>query len=149
MFSDRTLIYRRNLKGNVSAAANACRRFFQLEIEARVVAAAMDIIGVKSINETQTENEVSEKSKSEKKNWLNNIATQVVDKFVDDQKRNKTIEQSMLTVEKELKVDPNKRYPCRFPGCPKSFAYNGKTRRNHEAKHTPPPCHSGSKRRIK
>lgn len=30
------------------------------------------------------------------------------------------------------------RFPCRFPGCNKSFKYNGKTRRNHELSHEPP-----------
>ena len=30
------------------------------------------------------------------------------------------------------------RFPCRFPGCNKSFKYNGKTRRNHELSHDPP-----------
>ena len=29
------------------------------------------------------------------------------------------------------------RFPCRFPGCNKSFKYNGKTRRNHELSHDP------------
>ena len=56
MFSDRTLINRRNVKGNVSAAANACCRFFQLEIEARVIAAAMKVLGMNSIDDKQTRN---------------------------------------------------------------------------------------------
>ncbi|KAJ7386123.1 Translation initiation factor [Desmophyllum pertusum] len=45
MYSDHTLINRRNVKGDVSAVANACRRFFQIEIEARVVAATFKVLG--------------------------------------------------------------------------------------------------------
>lgn len=32
LYSDRNLINRRNVKGDVSAAANPCRRFFILEV---------------------------------------------------------------------------------------------------------------------
>ena len=35
-------------------------------------------------------------------------------------------------------MDENGRYPCRFDGCHKTFAYNGKSRKNHEASHDPP-----------
>lgn len=35
-------------------------------------------------------------------------------------------------------VDENGRYPCRFDGCNKTFAYDGKSRNAHEASHEPP-----------
>ena len=44
--SDRNLGNRRNVKGDVTAAANACRRFFVLEVEARIIAATLQIIGM-------------------------------------------------------------------------------------------------------
>ena len=49
MFSDTNLINRRNVKGDVTAAANACRGFFQLEVESRVIAAALQLLGMSSI----------------------------------------------------------------------------------------------------
>ena len=51
MYSDRNLVNRRNVKGDVTAAANACRRFLQLEVETRVVAAAMEILGMSSLDD--------------------------------------------------------------------------------------------------
>ena len=30
-------------------------------------------------------------------------------------------------------------YPCRYKGCPKTFAHDGKCRRDHESQHNPPP----------
>ena len=44
--SDRNLGNRRNVKGDVTAAANACRRFFVLEVEARIIAATLQIMGM-------------------------------------------------------------------------------------------------------
>ncbi len=43
MYSDRNLANRRNVKSDVSAAANPCRRFFQMEVEARITAAAVKV----------------------------------------------------------------------------------------------------------
>ena len=50
MYSDRNLANRRNMKGDVTAAANACHRFLQLEVE-RVVAAATEIFGMSSLDD--------------------------------------------------------------------------------------------------
>lgn len=49
LYSDRNLVNRRNVKEGVTAAANACRRFFQLEVEARVIAAAIELLGMTSL----------------------------------------------------------------------------------------------------
>ena len=35
-------------------------------------------------------------------------------------------------------VDENGRYPCRFPGCKKTYSFDGKRRKDHEASHDPP-----------
>ncbi len=43
LYSDRNLVNRRNVKSDVSAAANPCRRFFQMEVEARITAAAVKV----------------------------------------------------------------------------------------------------------
>ena len=41
----------RNVKGDVTAAANACRRFFQLEVEAHIIAAAIELLGITSLED--------------------------------------------------------------------------------------------------
>lgn len=140
MFSDRTLINRRNVKGNVSAAANACRRFFQLEVEARVIAASMKVLGMKSLGDKHPVNHPlpeAGQSVAERKHYLQNVALHVVDTFIVDKKMNEHLQQSALLLEQD-KADSQGRFPCRFPGCPKSFVHNGKLRKEHESKHNPP-----------
>ena len=44
MYSDKNLINRRNVKSDVASAVNACRKFFEIEIEARVVAAGLCVL---------------------------------------------------------------------------------------------------------
>ena len=52
MFSDRNLINRRNVKSDIDSAVNPCRKFFELEVNARLMAAAMEILGMKSTSDT-------------------------------------------------------------------------------------------------
>ena len=59
MYSDRNLINRRNVKSDVSSAANPCRRFFQLEVEARIIGAAVKVILPKLGTEQITERFIS------------------------------------------------------------------------------------------
>ena len=76
-----------------------------------------------------------------KKSYLNQISSLVVDMFVVDQKRNKDVELSvwlMKTQEQVQQPDVFGRFPCKFPVCPKSFALHGKLKKDHEAKHNPP-----------
>ena len=42
-----------NLKKDVTTAANACRRFFILEVEARIVAATLHVLGMKKIDDLE------------------------------------------------------------------------------------------------
>ena len=151
MYSDRNLVNRRNVKGDVTAAANACRRFLQLEVETRVVAAAMEILGMSSLDdEKPTKNappDSTDATDVAKKSYLRRIASLIVDTYVIDQQRNLDIQQSVQMVEheqgarqQEITVDREgrRRFKCRAPGCNKDFAHDGKLRRDHEAKHNPP-----------
>ena len=137
------------MKGDVTAAANPCRRFFQLEVETRIIAAALKILGLNSLDpkEKPTKNvfpnQEDASTKQEKKHYLRKIATLVVDEFVIDQERNRKIMQSVQLLEheqqaKEQEIDAEGRYPCRSSGCTKTFAHDGKLRRDHEARHNPP-----------
>ena len=135
------------MKGDVTAAANPCRRFFLLEVETRIVAAALKILGLNSLDhkEKPTQNvfpnQEDASTKQEKKHYLRKIAT-LVDEFVIDQERNRKIMQSVQLLEherqaKEQEIDAEGRYPCRSPGCTKTFAHDGKLRRDREARHNP------------
>ena len=96
MHSDRNLINRKNVKEDISAAANPCRWFFQLEVESRVVAAASKVLEMNSLdkNEKPTKNGFlngENGTREEKKNYLRKIATAVVDNYIVDQERNRNI----------------------------------------------------------
>ena len=45
---------------------------------------------------------------------------------------------SMKTQEQVQQPDVYGRFPCTFPGCPKSFAHHGQLKKDHEAQHNPP-----------
>ena len=85
----RDLVNRRNVKGDIFAAANACRRFFQTEVETRVIAATLKVIGMNSLdakNPTQNVLVTENATKQAKKACLRKIASIVVDDYVVDQK---------------------------------------------------------------
>ncbi|KAL9977726.1 hypothetical protein ACROYT_G015164 [Oculina patagonica] len=57
--------------------------------------------------------------------------------------RNEHVMQSLEVLDheeqaKEQQVNTEGKYPCRSPGCSKTFAHDGKLRREYEAKHNPP-----------
>ena len=84
-------------------------------------------------------------SKSEKLHCLHELAGKVVDAYVFDQHTSvDALVYSVLSEEEresllqQQELTPTGKFPCRFPGCEKSFKYNGKSRRSHELKHDPP-----------
>lgn len=83
---------RRNVKGDVTAAANARRRFFQLEVESRVIAAAIELLGMTSLeDEKPTKNLLpnpDSATSDAKKPYLRRIAPLVVDSYIIDRHRN-------------------------------------------------------------
>lgn len=83
--------------------------------------------------------------KSEKLECLHELAAKVVDEFVfQSSSVVNDIVDSVLTLQEkddllqQQELTPEGRFPCRFPGCDKSFKYNGKSRRSHELSHDPP-----------
>ena len=83
-YCDRNLINKRNFKSDVSSAVNACRRFFQLEVEARVTAGGLAVLRIENLNGKPEEKFFmgSENCDSDKKTYLREIATELVDRFV-------------------------------------------------------------------
>ena len=150
MYSDRNLINRRNVKADVHDAYTQCRDFFMLEFEARVVAAAMKILGMSSIDSTPETIKIPSCVKAGEghfigKLYLFNVAKKIIDMFICAESKASQIVNAVLNEEEiqqinaRQQVTPEGRYKCRSPGCSKSFKYDGKSRRNHEQKHDPPP----------
>lgn len=97
-----------------------------------------------TLNDKPTTNEFPEglihESKAKQKLYLRKIASMVVDKYVIQNEQMENFLAKVLSIEgyqaeiaREQREDG--RFVCRFPGCDKSFAFNGKRIRDHEAQH--------------
>ena len=60
LYSDRNLINRRNVQADVESNVNACRRFFFLEIESRIVTACLRELGIDEFDDTPSVLKVSD-----------------------------------------------------------------------------------------
>jgi len=84
-------------------------------------------------------------AKSEKQKYLVHVSTAIVDEFIFESGQVNQLVNSVLTAQEredivnQQELTDDGRFPCRFEGCPSSFKYNGKSRRNHELTHNPPP----------
>ena len=75
------------MKSDVSDAVNACRRFFQLAVEARVVAACLNILHMESLDGTPADTHKfsgDESPSTDKKGYLTKAASLVVDSWLGD-----------------------------------------------------------------
>ena len=88
LFCDRNIINRRNVKCDVTSAYAQCRSMFVLAVKARVLAAAVTILGMTKIDQSPTQNSFPSSlvngSKTSQKIYLRSIAEQVADKYVID-----------------------------------------------------------------
>ena len=86
LYSDRNLINRRNVSSDVDAAVNPCRKFFDLEVKARLIAAALHELGMNNILDSPkgefSQPNLPEASNVEKKEYVRKIATHIVDGYV-------------------------------------------------------------------
>ncbi|XP_028413964.1 uncharacterized protein LOC114536823 [Dendronephthya gigantea] len=142
LYSDRNLINRRNVRTDVSKDVSACKKFFLLELDARIVAATMNELGIEDIDATPSTDklkmDIENASIREKRECLNVLAGKVVNKYIlRDDKVQAILDKTRVATEASKKVETSdgERYMCRFPGCTKSFRYDGKRRRNHEKTH--------------
>ena len=140
LYNDRNLINRRNVVTDVSKNVSACKKFFLLEVKARVVAAAMNELGIEDIDSSPDSESfnINENDSREKKiNLIHSLATTVVNTYILKEAR----VQGILDKIHNATGDENcnmkgERYLCRFPGCTKSFRHDGKRRQDHEKSHT-------------
>jgi len=148
LYSDRTLINRRNVKGDPSSAYRADRDFFMLVVKSRVIAAARAVLGFND-RASQPMNfalpDLENTTKLQKLEYLHEAAALIVDSCVFDYDAlNKAVDDVITTQGRQDVLDQQQltadgRFPCRFPGCKRSFKYDGKSRRSHELSHDPPP----------
>ena len=148
MFSDRTLINRRNVTSDTHSSYRANRDFLSVVLQSRVIAAAMKVLGFEDQSGMPTKHQLPKfelLKKSEKLECLHELAAKVVDEYVFQSSSvvNDIVDSVLTQQEKDdllqqQELTPEGRFPCRFPGCDKSFKYNGKSRRSHELSHEPP-----------
>ena len=85
LFADRNVINRRNVTADVHSNWAHCKAFAILEIKARIIAAAITVLGMQNINDQPKHNSyisLKHGTDQEKKHYLMKISGQIVDQFV-------------------------------------------------------------------
>lgn len=82
LYSDCNLINRRNVKAKVDLAVKPVHSFSDLCLKARVVAAALDIINLESLDDTFEAVPKADASKVAKKRYLEELAGQIINDYV-------------------------------------------------------------------
>ena len=78
LFNERQLINRRNVVGEVKSKYNACKQFFDVALDARIVAAAMQILKIADIEETaEGVPAIGTSTKTERQKYLKNLSEEV------------------------------------------------------------------------
>lgn len=150
LYADRNLINRRNVTADVHSNWANNKAFALLEIKARIIAAAMEVLGMGTMDDEPTHYPITEALRHAdalpRRLYLYKLGSQVVDKFAMDGNALVELVDSILSVQEHenlinnQQLTPEGRFPCRSPGCSKSFKYDGKRRRDHELTHDPPPA---------
>ena len=109
MYSDRTLINCRNVTQDTHSSYRANRDFFLLVLKSKIIAAAMNVLGLqcKSSQPTtfQIPKDLLNYSKLEKQKILHEAAGMVVDAFVFDKENiSEAIDRAITAQEKLLKL---------------------------------------------
>ncbi len=124
----------------------SCKNFLMLEVETRVTCMAMQVLGMSELSDIPTINIPPKDDAPDiiKKIYLGRVSNIIYENYVSEQGNGTRImkavleEQEVHALQSNQHVDENGRYPCRFVPCDKTFANNGKRRRDHEASHIPP-----------
>ncbi len=121
-----------------------------LEFESRVVAAAFQVLGMSSLDDTPSIHPVPQSVQEDAQSilgklYLHKVSKAILDTFVCADSKSAEIINSVLNEEEVAQINatqmmsPDGRFMCRFPGCPATFKHDGKRRRDHEQRHNPPP----------
>ena len=145
MFAARTVINRRNVCSDVKSAYRADRDFLLTVLKSRVIAAAMNVLGLE--NKTGKPSKfvlppnIENLQKSKKLELLHELAAKVVDGFIFQDSSHLvdhilTAEEKQQVLQQQELTDDDK-FPCTFPACNKKYKYK-KRRNTHELSHDPP-----------
>ena len=124
----------------VKTKFSACKQFFNLEIDARIIAAALNLLGLQSVDGSPKEDiippAIKEAPLAARKLFPKELCFKVVDKFIlREEEMNKLVNKLEKEKDKDIEMLPNGHIPCRYAGCKKSFVYDGKAREDHEKTH--------------
>lgn len=117
----------------------------------------MVILNLKSLDDFPDEkhlpNDLEKRPIRKRKEFLENLASVVVDKYIlqidkveDLLAKNKSGATGLLGKSSAAAEKADERFPCRHPGCKKSFKYDGKNRQQHEATHQ--ACNEEGKKKF-
>ena len=140
MFYDRNLINRRNVVTDVKKKFRACHDFFLLGVKSRVVAARLNVLGLSSLDGEPTDEVLPSllrnSSPKTKRTFMKDLSLKVVDKFIlNKENMNRIVKDRGDEKELDVGILPNGKFTCRFQGCKKEFAHDGKHREAHERTH--------------
>ena len=147
LFSDRTVINRRNVTGDPKASYRPNRDFLEIVLKSRVIVAAMKVLGLDDKSGLPSKHPLHPETatKSQKHEYLLRVSTAIVDKFIFQNSHIDQLVNGVFTAQEREDIANNQkltedgRFPCRFQGCKKSFKIDGKSRMRHEQTHNPPP----------
>ena len=123
-----------------------CKAFLILELETRVVAIGMAVLGIEDLSDDPKTNIPPSMNASSvlKKLYLHRLSNMIYKNYISEATKGTDLMKVLLVEEevdalrKHQSVDKNGRYPCRFPNCDRTHAKDGKRRRDHENSHVPP-----------
>ena len=100
LFADRNFINRRNVKADAHHAYAPNKQMFMLAFRARIVAAAMKLLGINHLDAWPTAykypKDESRADKSVKQVYLQKLASHIIDKFIVDEKSYNIIVNNVL-----------------------------------------------------
>ena len=138
MYSDRTLINRRDVTNDPHSNYRADRDFFLLILKSRVIAAAMTVLGLKHKESQPTTfqipEDISSISKLQALDILHKAASLVVNTFLFSKGDVDSMINQVLTTHERQEVINNQTLTAEG-----RFKYDGKSRSKHEMSHQPPP----------
>ena len=139
--SDKVLINRRNVVTEVKKRYAATKKFLQVELEARILAATLTTLCIEGLDDEPDEDvlpsALKNASKPDKRKFLNNLAGNIVDTFVQNKEMVAQVLQAKVDLEEEISKlvkTTDGKFRCREPTCPKKFQFNGKRKSDHEQK---------------
>ena len=137
------MVNRRNISADVKNKYKACKQFFFLEVTARVLAAALKTLHIKSVHELPSDEDLpvflqENSDMEEKRLFLRNLSCKIVDDFIDNQVTQLNIVEQQKYSDWLKTCNPQNAeglYECRFETCRKLFKHDGKIRKEHEKSH--------------